>query len=96
MDQFYSLSKRAGLDQFEISHPVSEVIYLGFYMKNLDEFPKSFVNHSHLSNEIFNYDDEDLETWEVKAKRWARVQFILIEDEHQLCLIIFVLFCCIY
>ena len=25
----------------------------------------------------------DLETWEVKAKRWARVLFILIEDKHQ-------------
>ncbi|GJZ78690.1 tRNA/rRNA methyltransferase, SpoU family protein, partial [Tanacetum coccineum] len=40
-------------------------------MKNLDEFPKSFVNHSQSANEIVNYDDEDLETWEVKAKRWA-------------------------
>ncbi|GJR57300.1 tRNA/rRNA methyltransferase, SpoU family protein [Tanacetum coccineum] len=53
-------------------------------MKNLDEFPKSFVNQSQSANEIVNYDDEDLETWEVKAKRWARVLFLIIEDEHQL------------
>ncbi|PWA72733.1 tRNA/rRNA methyltransferase (SpoU) family protein [Artemisia annua] len=53
-------------------------------MKNLAEFPKSFVNHSHSANENVNYDDEDLETWEVKAKRWARVLFLIIEDEHQL------------
>nr|GEV85302.1 tRNA/rRNA methyltransferase (SpoU) family protein [Tanacetum cinerariifolium] len=31
-------------------------------MKNLDEFPKRFINHSQSANEIVNYDDEDLET----------------------------------
>nr|GEX43230.1 tRNA/rRNA methyltransferase (SpoU) family protein [Tanacetum cinerariifolium] len=51
-------------------------------MKNLDEFPKSFVNHSQSANEIVNYDDEDLETWEVKAKDGQGPQVHQFIDTH--------------
>ncbi|PWA41167.1 Apple-like protein [Artemisia annua] len=46
--------------------------------KHLD-IPIYYCSLYHHSFDIFL----DLETWEVKAKRWARVLFILIKDEHQ-------------
>ncbi|XP_071706129.1 uncharacterized protein [Rutidosis leptorrhynchoides] len=53
-------------------------------LKKLDEFPASFIKHQYLATYIVNYDDEDIETWELKAKRWAQVIFLIIEKEHQL------------
>nr|XP_043612363.1 uncharacterized protein LOC122584195 isoform X2 [Erigeron canadensis] len=52
-------------------------------MKTLNEFPISFIKHSHSTSHIVNYDDEDLETWEVKAKRWAKTLFLTVEEECQ-------------
>lgn len=53
-------------------------------MKKLNEFPISFIKHNHSINDMVNYDDEDLEMWELKAKRWAHTLFLVIEEEHQL------------
>ncbi|CAI9292192.1 unnamed protein product [Lactuca saligna] len=53
-------------------------------MKKLNEFPESFINHNHSKNDIVNYDDEDMEMWELKAKRWAHTLFLILEEEHQL------------
>lgn len=53
-------------------------------MKNLYEFPRCFIKHNQSANAIVSYDDEDLEMWEIKAKRWARALFLVIEDGHQL------------
>ncbi|KAI3821527.1 hypothetical protein L1987_09095 [Smallanthus sonchifolius] len=53
-------------------------------MKKLNEFSTSFIKHNHPTNNIVNYDDEDLEMWELKATRWARTLFLIIEEEHQL------------
>ncbi|KAL8244568.1 hypothetical protein R6Q59_010826 [Mikania micrantha] len=53
-------------------------------MKKLNEFPISFIKHNHPTNGIVNYDDEDLEMWELKAKKWARALFLIIEEEHHL------------
>ncbi|XP_024987092.1 uncharacterized protein LOC112522227 isoform X1 [Cynara cardunculus var. scolymus] len=53
-------------------------------MKKLNEFPRSFIYHNHSGNDIVNYDDEDLEMWELKAKRWARALFLIVKEEHHL------------
>ncbi|KAI3687012.1 hypothetical protein L1987_80702 [Smallanthus sonchifolius] len=53
-------------------------------MKKLNEFSTSFIKHNNPTNNIVNYDDEDLEMWELKATRWARTLFLIIEEEHQL------------
>ncbi|KAJ0644526.1 putative tRNA (guanosine(18)-2'-O)-methyltransferase [Helianthus annuus] len=54
-------------------------------MKKLNEFPISFIKHNnHPTSDIVNYDDEDLETWELQAKRWAQTLFLIIQEEHQL------------
>ncbi|KAK9079991.1 hypothetical protein SSX86_001666 [Deinandra increscens subsp. villosa] len=53
-------------------------------MKKLNNFPISFIKHNHPTNDIVKYDDEDMEMWENKAKRWARTLFLMIEEEHQL------------
>ncbi|KAI7736958.1 hypothetical protein M8C21_026691 [Ambrosia artemisiifolia] len=53
-------------------------------MKKLNEFPISFIKRNLPTNDIVNYDDEDLDMWELKAKRWARTLFLVIEEEHQL------------
>ncbi|GLT91144.1 hypothetical protein SLE2022_090460 [Rubroshorea leprosula] len=50
-------------------------------LKNLHDFPKKFVNHQYL---VENFDDEDLEAWELQAKRWARVLFLVIEEKDDL------------
>ncbi|KAJ9556344.1 hypothetical protein OSB04_010958 [Centaurea solstitialis] len=53
-------------------------------MKKLNEFPRNFICHNHSAKDIVNYDDEDLEIWELKAKRWARALFLIIKEEHHL------------
>ncbi|GKV10777.1 hypothetical protein SLEP1_g22096 [Rubroshorea leprosula] len=50
-------------------------------LKNLHDFPKKFVSHQYL---VENFDDEDLEAWELQAKRWARVLFLVIEEKEDL------------
>ncbi|XP_038906254.1 uncharacterized protein LOC120092116 isoform X2 [Benincasa hispida] len=54
------------------------------FMKSLIEFPKRFVNHNHSSDASVTYDDEELVAWECEAKRWARVVFLAVKEEHQL------------
>lgn len=53
-------------------------------LKNLDSFPTRFINHHILENGFITYDDEDLEMWEFEAKRWTRVLFLVIKEEHHL------------
>lgn len=53
-------------------------------LKSLNDFPISFTSHPSLSNAFVTYDDEDLDSWESKAKRWARVFFLVIKDEQDL------------
>ncbi|XP_022155534.1 uncharacterized protein LOC111022655 isoform X3 [Momordica charantia] len=54
------------------------------FMKSLIEFPKRFICHNHSSNVSVTYDDEELEAWEFEAKRWARVVFLAVKEEHHL------------
>lgn len=51
-------------------------------LKSLCEFPSSFVSHHVSVNEFISYDDEDLDAWESKAHRWARVLFLVIQGSH--------------
>ncbi|KAK1407772.1 hypothetical protein QVD17_39399 [Tagetes erecta] len=53
-------------------------------MIKLNDFPLHFIKHNYPTIDIVNYDDEDLEIWELKAKRWARILFLTVEGEHQL------------
>lgn len=53
-------------------------------LKILDDFPATFIKHSHLEHGSINYDDDDLEMWEVEAKRWARMLFLVIKEERHL------------
>lgn len=54
------------------------------FMKSLIEFPKRFTYHNHSSDAFVTYDDEELVAWECEAKRWARVVFIAVKEEHHL------------
>ena len=61
--------------------------------ESLYDFPRSFVSN-HLSIDAsLNYDDEDLNSWEFEANRWARVLFLAIKEEHHLEPILMVCFC---
>lgn len=53
-------------------------------LKRLDAFPATFTRHHYLEHGCINYDDEDLEMWEIEAKRWARLLFLVIKEEHHL------------
>lgn len=53
-------------------------------MKKLNDFPLHFIKHNHPTIDIVNYDDEDLEIWKLKAKRWAHILFLTVEEEYQL------------
>lgn len=48
---------------------------------SLYDFPERFISHQ-CSVHFITYDDEDLDAWAFEAKRWARVLFLLINDEH--------------
>ncbi|KAK8520784.1 hypothetical protein V6N13_076919 [Hibiscus sabdariffa] len=50
-------------------------------MESLNEFPERFIIH-HCPFQ--NFDDEDLDAWEFEVRRWARVLFLVIKEEHQL------------
>lgn len=62
------------------------------FMKSLIEFPKRFVTHNHSSDASVTYDDEELVAWECEAKRWARVVFLAVKEEHHLTSILTVYF----
>ncbi|KAL1136567.1 hypothetical protein V6Z11_A12G247800 [Gossypium hirsutum] len=44
-------------------------------LESLNEFPERLFQ---------NFDDEDLDVWEFEVRRWARVLFLVIKEEHQL------------
>ncbi|OMO96285.1 tRNA/rRNA methyltransferase, SpoU [Corchorus capsularis] len=50
-------------------------------LESIIDFPKRFIMHRY-SDENFN--DEDLDAWELEVTRWARVFFLVIKEEHQL------------
>ncbi|PPD75236.1 hypothetical protein GOBAR_DD27830 [Gossypium barbadense] len=50
-------------------------------LESLNEFPEWFIIHHCLFQ---NFDDEDLGAWEFEVRRWARVLFLVIKEEHQL------------
>ncbi|KAI7980638.1 putative methyltransferase TARBP1 [Camellia lanceoleosa] len=50
--------------------------------KSLCNFPRSFIGLRHSVSAFVNYDDEDLDTWGFEAKRWARVVFLVIKEDH--------------
>ncbi|XVF51863.1 hypothetical protein PTKIN_Ptkin04bG0218100 [Pterospermum kingtungense] len=50
-------------------------------LESVNDFPERFINHPHL---VENFDDEDLDAWELEVRRWARVLFLIIKEEHQL------------
>ncbi|XVF10929.1 hypothetical protein REPUB_Repub07fG0225600 [Reevesia pubescens] len=49
--------------------------------ESLVNFPESFIIHHYF---VQNFDDEDLDAWELEVRRWARVLFLIIKEEHQL------------
>ncbi|KAK3023238.1 hypothetical protein RJ639_043350, partial [Escallonia herrerae] len=53
-------------------------------LTNLGNFPKDFIRHDHAMNALYTYGDEDLDMWGSEAKRWARVLFLVIKEEHHL------------
>ncbi|KAK6251036.1 hypothetical protein SCA6_005041 [Theobroma cacao] len=56
----------------------------GTWMQLLDSlygFPKRFITHNYL---VENFNDEDLDAWDLEVRRWARVLFLVIKEEHQL------------
>ncbi|KAB2622786.1 tRNA (guanosine(18)-2'-O)-methyltransferase-like [Pyrus ussuriensis x Pyrus communis] len=52
-------------------------------LKGLHEFPSRFTVHYSVDRSI-TFDDEDLESWEFEAKRWARVLFLTCQEEYHL------------
>ncbi|XP_010518698.1 PREDICTED: uncharacterized protein LOC104798352 isoform X2 [Tarenaya hassleriana] len=48
-------------------------------LESLNGYLNGFV-----SNRVESFDDEDLDTWEVQTKKWARVLFLVINDEEDL------------
>lgn len=67
-------------------------------LKSLGDFPRNFINLQYSEDVLVTYDDEDLNIWELQAKRWAKVLFLIIKEEHDLdptlmvCFLIFLLF----
>ncbi|KAG7955622.1 hypothetical protein I3843_11G082000 [Carya illinoinensis] len=53
-------------------------------LKSLHEFPKKFTSCHCVVDDFLIYDDEDLDAWEFEIKRWARVLFLAIKEEHHL------------
>ncbi|KAK4844740.1 hypothetical protein QYF36_023863 [Acer negundo] len=51
--------------------------------KSLYVFPNNYTSYLYLDDGFVTYDDEDLDSWEFEAKRWARVLFLVIKEEHQ-------------
>ncbi|CAN1333845.1 Probable methyltransferase TARBP1 [Linum perenne] len=53
-------------------------------LKSFQEFPFKFVSGQASADAALTYDDEDLNAWEVGAKRWARVLFTVVRGEAEL------------
>ncbi|KAA8525977.1 hypothetical protein F0562_007922 [Nyssa sinensis] len=53
-------------------------------LEHLCDFPRRFTSHHHFLDASGTYDDEDLNVWEFEAKRWARVLFLVVKEEHHL------------
>ncbi|KAM7494028.1 hypothetical protein LguiB_028637 [Lonicera macranthoides] len=53
-------------------------------LKSLGDFPRNFINLQYSEDVLVTYDDEDLNIWELQAKRWAKVLFLIIKEEHDL------------
>ncbi|KAL8528968.1 hypothetical protein ACS0TY_006437 [Phlomoides rotata] len=52
-------------------------------LKAINGFPKNFIGYQHQLDSNITYDDEELESWGSKAKRWTRVLFLVVDDmEH--------------
>lgn len=47
----------------------------------IDGFPPDFIGYKHPVDSLVTYDDEELNAWEFQAKRWARVLFLVVEDD---------------
>ncbi|CAN1351618.1 5'-3' exoribonuclease 4 [Linum perenne] len=54
------------------------------HLKSLKEFPFKFVSGQSSADAVLTCDDEDLNAWEVEAKRWARVLFTVVREEADL------------
>lgn len=54
-------------------------------LASLYEYLKGFI-----SDHVESFDDEDLEAWDSQIKRWARVFFLIINNEEHLTDIIMV------
>ncbi|XP_050228591.1 uncharacterized protein LOC126677835 [Mercurialis annua] len=53
-------------------------------LKSLQEFPDSFTSSQHIDDASVHFDDEDLDAWEYDSRRWARVLFLVIQEENDL------------
>nr|XP_048320592.1 uncharacterized protein LOC107430356 isoform X2 [Ziziphus jujuba var. spinosa] len=53
-------------------------------LSSLYNFPSRFTSSHYIDNASATCNDEDLNAWEVEAKRWARVLFLAIREESHL------------
>ncbi|WOL09568.1 hypothetical protein Cni_G18321 [Canna indica] len=49
-------------------------------LKNLIDFPTSFIMQTQLPQSSISFDDEDVDSWGREAQRWARVLFLVITE----------------
>ncbi|KAL0446379.1 UNVERIFIED_CONTAM: hypothetical protein Slati_1765800 [Sesamum latifolium] len=50
-------------------------------LKAIQKFPGNFISCQHPLDSPFTFDDEQLDAWGSEAKRWARILFLVVEDE---------------
>lgn len=55
-----------------------------YVLKNLADFPTSFIKHEQSPDVSVSFDDEDVDAWEAEAQRWARVLFLVVTEEKHL------------
>ncbi|KAJ0047909.1 hypothetical protein Pint_15756 [Pistacia integerrima] len=53
-------------------------------LRSLHDFPETFSGHPNLDDSFVTYDDEEMDSWEFQAKRWARVLFLVVKEENHL------------
>ncbi|KAJ0104679.1 hypothetical protein Patl1_18356 [Pistacia atlantica] len=53
-------------------------------LRSLHDFPETFSGHPDLDDSFVTYDDEEMDSWELQAKRWARVLFLVVKEENHL------------
>lgn len=51
-------------------------------LNSLHDFPQRFINFSPTTGSSFTCDDEEMSAWEIEAKRWAMVLFLVSEEDH--------------